>query len=74
MGKTADQLQVGEGAIIVRLEGIEDVLARLRELGFVVGAQVQCSGHSPLGDPRLFSVGTATIALRKQEAKCLHVS
>lgn len=41
----------------------------LRDLGFVPGAQVECLGRSPLGDPAAYRVRGAVVALRRRDAQ-----
>ncbi|CDD30438.1 putative uncharacterized protein [Firmicutes bacterium CAG:94] len=42
---------------------------QLRDLGFVPGAQVECLGKSPLGDPAAYRVRGAVVALRRRDAQ-----
>ena len=42
---------------------------QLRDLGFVPGAQVECLGRSPLGDPAAYRVRGAVVALRRRDAQ-----
>lgn len=47
---------------------------RLQELGFVPGAQVECVGTSPLGDPRAYQLRGTIIALRRRDARPVRVA
>ena len=47
---------------------------RLQELGFVTGAQVECVGTSPLGDPRAYQLRGTVIALRRRDARPVRVA
>ena len=47
---------------------------RLQELGFVPGAQVECVGTSPLGDPRAYQLRGTVIALRRRDARPVRVA
>ena len=47
---------------------------RLQELGFVPGAQVECVGTSPLGDPRAYQLRGTVIALRRRDARPVWVA
>lgn len=47
---------------------------RLLDLGLVPGTIVTKLRKSPIGDPSAFSIRGATIALRKEEGKCVIVS
>ncbi len=59
--------------VIKRLEGDEILVARLRELGFIRGESVRVLGRAPFGEPILVEIHGATIALRKDEASCVHL-
>lgn len=41
------------------------------DLGFVPGAQVECLGRSPLGDPAAYRVRGAVVALRRRDAQLI---
>lgn len=58
-------------AVIQDLQGDPILLARLRELGFIRGEEVLIVGRAPFGEPVLVEIRGATVALRKQEAKCV---
>ena len=45
----------------------------LMELGFVEGSPIQFLMSTPFGDPNIYSLRGTSIALRKSEAKCIHV-
>ena len=47
---------------------------RLQELGFVPGAQVECVGTSPLGDPRAYQLRGTVMALRRRDARPVRVA
>ena len=47
---------------------------RLQELGSVPGAQVECVGTSPLGDPRAYQLRGTVIALRRRDARPVRVA
>lgn len=59
--------------MIANLSGDAVLVARLRELGFIAGAEVKVLGRAPFGDPILVEVRGATVALRKAEARCVHL-
>ena len=46
---------------------------RLQDLGFVPGAQVECLGKSPLGDPSAYRVRGAVVALMGRDARLIGV-
>lgn len=59
------------------IEGIEGEPAqrrRLLEAGFTTGCVVRFTMATPFGDPLVFALRGASIALRKSEARCVRVS
>lgn len=62
----------GQGQVsAVAAQGV--MRRRLQDLGFVTGAQVECLGKSPLGDPSAYRVKGAVVALRQQDASLIGV-
>jgi len=61
-------LRPGEQGILDRLDLPEDLSRRLMELGFVPGQPVTAASRAPGGDPRVFRVDGAEIALRGETA------
>ena len=63
-------LELGEGeqGILDRLELPEEAARRLMELGFLPGTAVEAAKCAPGGDPRVFRVEGAEIALRRATA------
>ena len=54
--------------------GVPELLARLRELGFMEGEPVRVLRRGqPGGDPLAVRVGVSTFALRRTEAACVRV-
>lgn len=68
--KLAD-LNEGETAIIDRIDLPQDLAVRLMELGFLPGTSVTAARCAPGGDPRVFRVDGAEIALRRDTASRL---
>lgn len=66
---TLDQLRPGEVGQIVRIEGVDGISCRLREMGFVPGESVQFLTAAPLGDPLKCMIQGSRIALRGSEAR-----
>lgn len=56
-------INIGRKARIISVEG--PLAARLSELGFISGAEIECALRSPLGDPTAFLAGGSLIALRR---------
>lgn len=58
---------------IVKLAGEGVLVSRLRELGFIRGETVRVVGRAPFGEPLIVEIRGATVALRKEEAECVHL-
>ncbi len=65
------QLAPGHRAWVGELSAQGELRRRLRDLGFVPGAQVECLGRSPLGDPAAYRVRGAVVALRRRDAQLI---
>ncbi len=65
------QLRSGEQGVLDRLDLPPDISRRLMELGFVPGNPVLATLSAPGGDPRIFRVDGAEIALRRETAERL---
>lgn len=63
------QLAPGHRAWVGELSVQGELRRQLRDLGFVPGAQVECLGKSPLGDPAAYRVRGAVVALRRRDAQ-----
>ena len=74
------ELAKGQCARVVRVEASgadvpADLTRRLADLGFLPGERVQVLARGPLGgEPVAVRVGTATFALRRQEADCIRIA
>jgi Fe2+ transport system protein FeoA len=66
---TLDQLQPGQQGQIVRIDGVDGIASRLREMGFVPGEPVKHLRRAPLGDPMKCSILGCRIAVRSGEAR-----
>lgn len=75
--KTVAELGCGECATICKLSGehlgSNSPCIRLLELGFTPGQLVTVIAKSPFNDPVAVCVRGTVIALRKQEAECIHI-
>ena len=65
------ELGHGEAATVLHLDLPHDFANRLMELGFLPGSPVCAAFSAPGGDPRVFRVEGAEIALRRETA--LHI-
>jgi len=61
-------LHEGQQGVLDRLELPEEAARRLMELGFLPGSTVVAAKCAPGGDPRVFRVDGAEIALRSATA------
>jgi Fe2+ transport system protein FeoA len=71
--KTAFNLSTGESAVLRELVGSDIFVARLRELGFIPGVTIYIKNRVLFGDPILIDLSHITVALRREEAKCLRI-
>lgn len=75
-GLTLEDIARASGAALVEVEGVDAAPAlrrRLLECGFTTGSPVRFLMATPFGDPLVFSLRGASIALRKSEARCVRV-
>ena len=74
---TVDDLLVGQQAKVSRVydaDGDSDLAERLSDIGFTHGETVAVLARSvPGGDPLVVRVGQSRFALRRIEARCIHV-
>ncbi len=70
---TLDELPLGLTATITSVEGRPRFRERLVELGFVPGTPVRARRRAPLGDPIQVEVRGGKFALRRTEARSIHV-
>jgi ferrous iron transport protein A len=73
---TLEGLASPHGPRSAKVEGIDAPPAlrrRLLEIGFTEGCPVRFVMATPFGDPLVFSLRGASIALRKSEARCVRV-
>lgn len=68
---TLVELLPGEEGVLDHLDLPDDVARRLMELGFLPGHSVVAALSAPGGDPKVFRVDGAEIALRRDTAKRL---
>jgi ferrous iron transport protein A len=69
--RTLAELGRGEASTVLGIELPSDLANRLMELGFLPGSPVMAAFSAPGGDPRVFRVEGAEIALRRETA--LHI-
>ena len=71
--RTLADLPENHEALVERLDLPEDLAARLMELGFVPGHPVAAARSAPGGDPRVFRVDGAEVALRRETARHIYI-
>ncbi|MBP9838290.1 MAG: ferrous iron transport protein A [Proteobacteria bacterium] len=72
--RTLDQLRVGETATVTLVTSSNpELLQKLLSLGVVKGTTLKVSKISPLGDPISITIRGFELALRKSEARSVHV-
>jgi len=74
-----DELRDAQDATVIDVRSIDgalppELLRRLVEIGFLPGERVRIVARGVLGGtPIAVRVGTSTFALRRAEARCIHV-
>ena len=63
----------GEKALVSGMYSQGGMRRRLRDMGLVEGAEVECLMKSPLGDPVAYLIKGAVIALRQEDAASVTV-
>ena len=63
----------GDTAVISDMHAQGNIRRRLRDMGLVEGAEVECLMKSPLGDPVAYLIKGAVIALRREDAAAVTV-
>jgi ferrous iron transport protein A len=75
---TLDQASIGKTYLISQVQsppGAPEWARALEEIGFIPGESVMLMARGiPGGDPLSVRVGLSTFALRRAEAKCVHVA
>ena len=65
---TLDQLRVGQRARIQSLQGADNLVQRLLEMGLLEGEELEVVGFAPLGDPMEIRLPDYRLSLRRREA------
>ncbi len=71
MALTLADLSLGQSGILAEFNLSSDDAGRLMEVGFLPGARVRAIRAAPGGDPRVFRVDGAEVALRQETARLL---
>ncbi|MCS7314206.1 MAG: FeoA family protein [Bryobacterales bacterium] len=72
--RTLADLAEGEAGILAELDLPEEAARRLMVLGFLPGNRIEAGPSAPGGDPRIYRVDGAEIALRAETAACLKLA
>jgi ferrous iron transport protein A len=70
---TLDQLRVGQVARVEAIDGADNLVQRLYEMGLIEGESVELIGVAPMGDPLEFRLGDYRLSLRRAEAARVRV-
>ena len=73
-GSSLSDLHVGDRAIVRELQLDHSVAEHLMNLGFVPGLEVSVERSGPGGDPRVYRVEGAEVAIRRELSRHIHVS
>jgi Fe2+ transport system protein FeoA len=71
---TLSQLQIGQDARVVSVNGTNRISRRLMEMGIIPGVDVQMIKMAPFGDPIEIRVRGYSLAMRRTEADSVEVS
>jgi ferrous iron transport protein A len=67
------KMRLGEVRSLADLQGESSMIARLLDLGFHQGVEIELIQRMPLGGPIIFRVESSLLALREEEALCLKI-
>ncbi|HXG24074.1 MAG TPA: FeoA family protein [Chthonomonadales bacterium] len=70
---TLDQLKPNAAATVVALTSEGAERRRMLDLGILPGTRIEVVMGSPLGDPVAYRVRGSIIALRREQAKQIHI-
>ena len=71
---TLDYLQKGQTATVTALTSSGLNRRRLMDLGILPGTAITIETISPLGDPVAYRVRGAVVALRREQAREIHIN
>lgn len=71
---TLDRLAVGQRALVIAVQGVDETAVRLLEMGLTPGVELQLRGQAPLGDPLEFELRGYRLSLRKSEARLVQIA
>jgi ferrous iron transport protein A len=68
-----DSVNVGDCAVIIKVETSSELKQRLLDIGLLEGTSIKVLHESPSGNPRAYLVRGAVIAIRNKDARCISV-
>ena len=71
--KKADEMEVGERAVIKDIDNAHPSSHRILEIGFTPGQEIELLNCSAFKDPLAFAIRGTIIAIRKTEANCIQI-
>ena len=74
MGRTLEDMKAGESGEVVRISSGGALRRRMLDMGVTRGATVEVNRHAPLGDPIEICVKGYYLALRREEARHIHIA
>ena len=67
MERCINDIEIGGRAAVKGLLAHGTMRRRMLDIGLVNGAEVECVGLSPMGDPRAYLICGAVIAIRRSD-------
>ena len=67
--QTLDSIRPGERAVIQQLNVSGQMRRRFLDIGLIENTTVECLGRSPGGDPSVYLIRGAVIAIRAQDCR-----
>lgn len=67
------ELSVGDNAFIEKLTSQNALRERMLALGLTKGTKIEAIRRGPAGDPTIYNIRGAMIALRKEESSLIHI-
>ncbi len=67
-------LKLGEKGIINKINGDYKLAKRLSALGCIEGTEIELKRIAPLGDPLILNLRGFDLAIRKKDAKNIHLT
>lgn len=68
-----DQMNIGEEAVVSKLNVMGSMRRRLLDIGLIEGTKVECVMKSPSGDPVAYFIRGTLIALRHDDSRNIEI-